>query len=201
LERRAPSILRVRRRPRRPEWLAPDPVLWREIEERAQQALPFEQLDGNGYYVREMRSALDHPLVSLEAEEVFENGRRLGLRFLHPFLDADLVDLLYRIPPQLLNRGERSKGLVRASLARRFPNLGFERQKKILVTDFYSSVMLREGPVILRSLGGLRTLAELGIIDGLATERVIRQIHGKNSDVAFPVCALLNMETWLRPRV
>jgi asparagine synthase (glutamine-hydrolysing) len=201
LQRRAPAILRARHRPRRPEWLAPDPALWREIEERAQRVLPFEQLDGNGYYVREMRSALDHPLVSLEAEEVFENGRRLGLRFLHPFLDADLVDLLYRIPPQVLNRGERSKGLVRASLARRFPHLGFERQRKILVTDFYSSVMRNEGPVIWRSLGGPRTLADLGIIDGLATESVIHQIFVNNPDEAFPVCALLNLETWLRPRV
>jgi asparagine synthase (glutamine-hydrolysing) len=196
LQRRAPSILRYRRRPRRPGWLAPDPALWREIEERSQLTLPFERRDSDGYYVHAMRTALDLPLMSLEAEEVFENGRRLGLRFLHPFLDADLVDLLYRTPPQILNRGDRSKGLVRASLARRFPNLGFERQKKIVVTDFYSSVMLREGPVIWRSLGGPRTLTDLGIIDGLATERVI---FDRNS--AFPVCALLNSETWSRARV
>jgi len=201
LERRAPSILRARRRPTRPGWLAPDPALWAELEERAQLTLPVEKLDGNGYYVREMRTALDHPLVSIEFEEVFENGRRLDLRYLHPFLDADLVDLLYRMPPQLLNRGDRSKGLVRDALARRFPNLGFERQKKILVTDFFSSVMFREGPGLWQSLGGPRALADLGIIDGLATEKMIQQILGKKPTEAFRVCELLSLETWLRPRV
>jgi len=148
-----------------------------------------------------MRTALDHPLVSIEAEEVFENGRRLGVRFLHPFLDADLVDLLYRVPPQCLNRGERSKGLVRDALARRFPNLGFERQKKILVTDYFSSVMFGEGAALWRSLGGARALAELGIIDSITTEKMIQQIFGKNPGEAFRVCELLCLEAWLRPRV
>jgi asparagine synthase (glutamine-hydrolysing) len=201
LQRYAPSLLRARRRARRPEWLAPDPILWAELEYRAQLTLPSEKLDKDGFYVREMRTALDHPLVSIEAEEVFENGRRLGLRFLHPFLDADLVDLLYRVPPQRLNRGERSKGLVRDALTRRFPNLGFERQKKILVTDYFSSVMFGEGAVLWRALGGPRALAELGIIDGPATEKMIQQIFGNNPAEAFRVCELLYLETWLRSRV
>ena len=200
LQRFAPSLLRARRRPRRPEWLAPDPFLWAELEHRAQLTLPSEKLD-DGFYVREMRTALDHPLVSIEAEEVFENGRRLGMRFLHPFLDADLVDLLYRVPPQHLNRGERSKGLVRDALARRFPGLGFQRQKKILVKDYFSSVMFGEGAALWRSLGGPRALAEMGIIDGSATEKMIQQIFGKNPAEAFRVCELLYLETWLRPRV
>jgi asparagine synthase (glutamine-hydrolysing) len=201
LQQYAPSLLRARRRPRRPEWLAPDSRLWAELECRAQLTLASGRLDSDGFYVREMRTALDHPLVSIEAEEVFENGRRMGVRFLHPFLDADLVDLLYRVPPQYLNRGERSKGLVRDALARRFPNLGFERQKKILVTEYFSSVMFGEGAALWRSLGGPRTLAELGIIDGLATEKMIQQIFGKNPSEAFRVCELLFLETWLRPRV
>ena len=201
LQQYAPSLLRARRRPRRPEWLAPDSTLWAELECRAQLTLASERLENDGFYVREMRTALDHPLVSIEAEEVFENGRRLGVRFLHPFLDADLVDLLNRVPPQYLNRGERSKGLVRDALARRFPNLGFERQKKILVKEYFSSVMFGEGAVLWRSLGGPRALAELGIIDGLATEKMIQQIFGKNPGEAFRVCELLCLETWLRPRV
>ena len=201
LERYAPSLLRARRRPRKPEWLTPDATLWADLEERAQRTLPSAKLDADGFYVREMRTALDHPLVSIEAEEIFENSRRLGMRVLHPFLDADLVDLLYRTPPQVLNRGERSKGLVRDALARRFPLLGFERQKKILVTDFFSSVMFKEGRELWRSLGGPQALAEMGIIDGLETEKMIQQIFGKNPGAAYRVFELLCLETWLRPRV
>jgi hypothetical protein len=41
------------------------------------------------FYEREMRTALDHPLMAMEAEEYFEFGRRLGVHIVHPYCDSD----------------------------------------------------------------------------------------------------------------
>src|SRR5437588_460285 len=83
------------------------------------------------------RPALDHAIVSWEWEELFEVYRRLGMRLLQPFWDPDLIDMLYRTPPLRLISDGRTKGLLRASLGRRFPALGFERQRKVEASSFY----------------------------------------------------------------
>jgi hypothetical protein len=88
-----------------------------------------------------MRSGLGHPLVAMELEELFEQSRRLGVRVLQPFWDAALVEFLYRTPPAMLNQTGRSKGLVRDTVARRFPRLGFETQLKVTATRFGRSVI------------------------------------------------------------
>ena len=133
----APGLLRARqrRRARRttPNWVAPDPVLKQEIDQRLETRLSQTKpmRDTGGFYFSELWESLDHPLTAMEMEEIFENGTRMGLRILMPYWDADLLEMLYRVPPHLLNKGGRSKGLVRQSVARRFPQLGFERQKKV----------------------------------------------------------------------
>jgi Asparagine synthase len=84
-------------------------------------------------------------LSSRRLEELFEQGRRLGLRVLQPFWDAALVEFLYRMPPKFLNRGSRSKGLVRETVARLFPRLGFETQRKVTASRFGRSLIVEEG--------------------------------------------------------
>ena len=112
-----------------PHWVAPDPALKSEVETRNIEAWPERPTDG--WYRHDIRIGLDHPVAAMELEEFFENTRLTGVRTACPFMDADLVDFLYRVPPDLLDRGGRSKGLVRDELARRFPDLGFERHKKV----------------------------------------------------------------------
>ena len=82
-----------------------------------------------------------------------------------PYWDVDVLEMLYRIPPHLLNKGGRSKGLVRQTVARRFPQLGFERQKKVIATNLFNSMMLQDGKKAWRVLGGTQALAKLGIVD------------------------------------
>src|SRR4030095_3566836 len=90
-------------------------------EERAAQSNGDDNKPTAGsHYVEAGKKSLDHPMISWELEELFEVYRGVGVRILQPFWDADLVDLLFRMPPFVLNRGGRSKGLVRDSLARRF---------------------------------------------------------------------------------
>jgi hypothetical protein len=58
--------------------------------------------------MREQRNGLDHPVFSWISEEQYEWGKQIGVRLLHPFFDADVVEILYRTPPRVLNDGGRT---------------------------------------------------------------------------------------------
>jgi hypothetical protein len=157
-----------------PAWLALDPDLQVEHQNRAARAMGSSD-PPDGFYNRELRTGLDQTLHSWDAEERYEHGRQIGVRFLHPFCDPDLVEMLCRTPPRLLNAGGRSKGLVRETMAKRFPGLGLERQRKVLATSFIQTLLLREGPALADLAGDFPALSDLGIVDGPALAALIRQ--------------------------
>ena len=205
LEPVAPGVLRARWRRRivrtLPAWIAPDPDLRAEVEARAQDEIARPR--PSDHYLAELRTALDHPLVALELEEAFEHGRRLGVAVRQPFLDADLVELLCRTPPEVLNRGGRAKGLVRGTLARRFPGLGFEQQKKVGATRFAQDTLLAEGRRAWRSLGSAWALAELGVVDARRLEDEVTRTLADPGRRA-QVCSLWDLfsaEAWVRTRL
>jgi hypothetical protein len=137
----------------------------------------------------------------MELEEVFDMGRRLGMRIMHPYWDADLVDMLYRTPPHLLMRKRRAKGLVRETVARRFPALGLDRQKKVAATSFYRSVLQNEVPQLWKSSGGAPTLASLGVIDERKTDDMVRGALSQFSRAGLSrVWDVMNLEAWVRSR-
>ncbi|MDR1991103.1 MAG: hypothetical protein LBQ09_12865 [Acidobacteriaceae bacterium] len=184
-----------------PDWIAPDPALRREIDERAHRTLAASSPETGSFYEREMRTALDHPLNMMEAEEYFEMGRRLGVRIAHPYWDTDLVDVLYRVPPHLLLRGGRAKGLVRDTVARRFPNLGFERQRKVHATNFYWKTMQAEGPKAWELLGGAATLGRLGVVDAkLHAATMTKLFAGQRPQESYRIWNTLQLEAWARSR-
>lgn len=189
-----------------PAWVAPAPELRRSLESRlaahafkaAQSGLPGP----GGYYYREMQTGLDHPLFALDIEEIFESGRRTGLQEYNIYWDADLIEFLYRVPPHLLNKGGRSKGLVREELARRFPQLGFDRQKKLVSLNFFRSTVLREGKAAWDSLGGAFALADLGVVEPSILSRRIDDVFA-TQDAAWvdQLWYILSLETWVRSRL
>ena len=202
----APNAWDRRRRRRRmdgdPAWVAPDPTLRQDLEDRACRTLAPPD-PPHGFYFQEVRTGLEHPVTSIELEEQYQFGQWLGVRFHHPYWDADLVDLLYRTPPRLLNQGGRSKGLVRDSLAKRFPALGFDRQRKVLATQYYRSVLLAEAPAIARTYGDCRTLDELGVVDGPRAQRMIGEALASGSGTTrqlHQAWDLLTLEAWARSR-
>lgn len=146
-----------------PAWVAPDPALRRELAERAESFLPRPVL--RDFYRHENESTFTHPMSGAEYGEIFEVGRQAGLTYASPFLDEELVEFLSGVPPEMLSAGDRTKGLVRASLARRFPRLGFEGQKKVAATSFFRRLVYAQAPGALAELGGLTALADLGLID------------------------------------
>jgi len=97
----------------------------------------------------------------------------------------------------------RSKCLVRRTMARRFPKLGFERQRKVEATSFYASLIYKDAGRIWEHLDGARTLASLGIIDEgnlrpALGKFLAREKEGRN---AHRLWTVLNTETWARRRV
>ena len=181
-----------------PAWIAPDRALRARMDARAGRNLADPNPPA-GFYRRDARTAFDHPLMAIELEEHFEFSRRLGVRLLHPYWDADLVDLLASIPPPLLNRGGRAKGMVRNTLARRFPGLGFERHKKVAATSFYHRILLEEGPRLWRAMGGARELARLEIVDARMLESTVHALFaGAQPQQLYRLWDVLGLEAWLR---
>ena len=202
LDRIAPAVVARQERWRfaqvTPDWVAPDPQLRDQMLERykAHKRTP-------------RRGALDNPMVAYELEEFFESGRQAGIPLLHPFWDADLTAFLARVPPHLLMRDGYSKGLVRQSLAQKFPQLGFDRSRKVTASGFYRSVMLREGIDAWERMGGAQALAELEIVDGAALDRHMRDLFrrgdtgltGADPGKTWQIWYILTTEAWLRPRL
>jgi asparagine synthetase B (glutamine-hydrolysing) len=184
-----------------PAWVAPDPELRKRIDERASRVLAPTQPRNDSFYERELRISLEHPLVALEAEEYFEMGRRAGLEIVHPYWDLDLVNLLYRTPPQLLSKNGQSKSLVRETVARRFPNIGFERQKKVRATEFYWKIMQTEGRTAWGAMRQASALADMGVVDATLLSKTLAELFdGRRERESYRIWNTLHLEAWARPR-
>jgi asparagine synthase (glutamine-hydrolysing) len=203
-QKRAPRALAMyRRRHRRklmPDFVAPDPELRAELEARADAGAEYGY--EHGFYLREGQLSLDHTLVSMEMEEMHESGRRSGVAMRMPFWDPDLVDFLYRMPPELLTEGGRSKSLVRRMLDRRFPELGFERHKKVLATNFFVRIMIQEGQELWRTMEGPFALEAAGVVDRSRLNSLTRGIfEGNDLEEVSRLWNVISLETWLRSRL
>jgi asparagine synthetase B (glutamine-hydrolysing) len=210
LARTNPGMLAAVRRRRlmnaMPSWITLDSSLRSELGDQIEHNETSRTRDPGiyGNYFAECRLALDHPLISWELEETFENGRRLGMRFFHPYWDSDLVEQLWRVPPALLASGGRMKGLVRKVVSRRFPALGFERQKKVEVKHLFFSILAKEGPAVWRHLGGGQSLAKLGLVDRDRLDVEVYRLLGSQTGTHAKACKLfdvMNMESWVAKRL
>jgi asparagine synthase (glutamine-hydrolysing) len=183
-------------------WVAPDAQLRRQMDDRAMRVLPPARPGPGGFYDRELQVALTHPLVAMEYEEHFEFGQRVGATMAHPYLDADLVQLLYGVSPLALTSGGRTKGLVRDAVARRFPDLGFEGHKKVNANSFYRNVLEREGPLAWEKADDVRALADLGLIEPRVFGSVIADLFaGRRPHDNYLVWNVLNLNAWVRARL
>lgn len=207
LQRRFPERFagwRARRLRRRlPSWIVPDPELRRRLDARARRRSASFGPPEAGFYLAEIRRGLRHPLCTLELEETFEAGRRLGMRWMHPYLDPDLVSLLARVPPRRLLEGDWSKALVRSFLHRRFPDLAMERQKKSHVEDFYRERIVHEGAEAVERLGSPDALGRRGIVEPAEASRFLRYaVHDASGRATVRslhrAWQLLHLETWIR---
>ena len=150
------------------------------------------------FYASDGEIALDHPVISANREDDYEIGRRAGAELLHPYWEPDLISFLYRVPPELLLQGGLEKGLVRNTIARRFPSFGFERQKKVVSADYHYSIIRREGPAALRRLGGCKALRARSRRRS-PDRRCYRSWLGRiGPSQLYRAWELLSLETWVK---
>ena len=201
LDRVAPKSWSARRRQRllaeRPAWVAPDPAIRSAMDDRVDRWMETAR-PPQGFYVREMRTALFHPGITHDMEETHEFGRRNGQRVLHPFWDVDLVNALYRVPPHLLMKDGRSKWLLRRRLAARLPALGLERRVKVSARSVFRGLMAREAPAAWARLGGVQALADVGIASTAGAESAYEAAARLHRLGSGRLWTLLNFETWVR---
>jgi asparagine synthetase B (glutamine-hydrolysing) len=194
----------------RPAWLAPDPSLAAEVERRAGALKP---IDYSGVRFDKLTVPyLENAIGAMETEEAFERGRRIGVSTYMPFWDPDLDRFLARVPPDLMNQNYWAKGLVRGPLAERFPDAGFDRQKKILSTVLSTRLTVAQIPDAWREMGGVSALAQVGIVDEKVLQSdierrlsVLKRPEGVEGDgvlqraiAAHAIWTVLNVESWLR---
>jgi hypothetical protein len=183
-----------------PTWVAPDRMLRSTQRSRIHDSLADARPAG-GFYQRESRQFLDLSLTSWLFEEQHEVGSPLGLAYVHPYWDADLVAHVYRIRPQRLNEHHRAKALVRRTVSRRFPALGFERQRKVAAMDFFASILRAEGPALGDAVSEFRGLADLGVVEPAGARRFMSGAWGGSAREAGLAWTLVNTEIWVRRQV
>jgi hypothetical protein len=183
-----------------PSWVAPDPGIRRAQWERALHSLAPADPAG-GFYSRESKLFLDHPLTSWQFEEQYQFGHTFGVRYVHPYWDPDLLVHAYRTPPEELNRGGRSKGLVRATVARRFPQLGFERHRKVTALHFFANLCRREGPALGEQLADFTALGSLGIVNPAGARDFMRRAWRSSPKEVGRAWNLVNLESWARTQL
>ena len=182
-----------------PSWISPDRALRSEQQDRAEGTLtPYGP--AQGFYLRDVLVGLDHTISSWELEELYERGKQIGVRFLHPFWDPDMVEMLCRMPLHVLNAGGRLKGIVRQKLSRRLPTLALDRQRKGSGTAFFQSLIQREGPALFAMADDFPALSALGVIDGRAARADLRDKlkNDPNPRHLSRMFHTINQEMWVR---
>jgi hypothetical protein len=191
-------------------WLAPDRELAKTVEDRS---VAWKQdRHSQGAYLSDVVPYFENIVVAMEREEAFERGRRLGLEPFMPFWDPEVVDFLVRTPPRLLHSGHRAKGILRGTLANRFPAGGFEDQKKILIIDFSTEMLTEQIPRAWAEYEGAPILSASGIVDETKLQSAYRssrrKLQGRErgggsnvlefSALAHKLWSVLNLEAWAR---
>jgi asparagine synthetase B (glutamine-hydrolysing) len=173
-----------------PAWLAPEPGLRRQVvREVIEQACP-------------PRALRDFPDLGLGREAAFARSRRLGVCTLSPILDPDVVEFLMRVPTRLLNRGGQAKRLAFDVLRRQAPLVDRSSLSAVRTRFYRNEVLRREGPAAWRKLGGVRVLAELGIVDGTCIEAEAQDPEAwARASAVDHFWRTLNLEAWLHSRL
>jgi asparagine synthetase B (glutamine-hydrolysing) len=187
-----------------PAWLAPDPALRNVMVERLTRAKRAERLARNAapsLYEFEARRSLHHAIVVSEIENKFAMGEAIGVKFFEPYWDADLVDLLYRTPPAILNQGGVAKGLVHRLVREALPSFTIPKQKKIALNLFYRKRVRQEAEAVWRATGGLPALSRLGLVDEkVFSSMVEKMLGGADTSDLWLIPHVLSVEAWARAR-
>ncbi len=176
-------------------WALPD----RDLLEALADELLESRTTGRrlSYHVeaKERRLESVHMVVPMENRFLF--GRRIGVRFLNPVVDPDLVSFAFGLPAALINAGDRAKGLARESVRRRAGETPAGLLGTASVGGFFGSLLRDEAPRALEALSGLQRLGELGIVDGRSFAATLKG-PGLGTELSYyQAWQVLASEAWL----
>jgi hypothetical protein len=183
-----------------PSYVAPEANLNADLAQRVLRSFEGKKVDGP-LHLRDVTARLEHSLESQASEENFERGRRLGIQLRHPLRDPDLTEMVYGMPHHLIYADGRAKYPLRQRVTRRFPSLGFDRQKKLGGTGFFRSILASELPGIWRRTS-LSALDRLGVVDARGAAAMVNSaLQGDNTRSLMPVWELVKLEAWAESRI
>ncbi len=151
-------------------------------------------------YRRNRLRLLDHPYMTIPMD-TYWNPAVSGVTHYDPFQDADLVELLLRLPPAHLWFGRHVKGLAAESIRRRAPRFDLRLISRASYEVEIETMLAREGSLGLRQTGGFPILAELGVVEPRTVGHALEQ-GVFSADVRYSsVWHALAMEAWLQARL
>jgi asparagine synthetase B (glutamine-hydrolysing) len=185
-----------------PAWLCPDTQFRSEfldrLMERRVPALDADGLMPRNYYHHQMR-ATNNPHLYYEFEVAFHVDAMCGLRLLSPYHDPDLVHFFTRIPPPLLVRGNKYKGLLRPVVDKYLPGQGFGTQRKDYPKAAVDSDLQKLRTGILQQWPRFRfeKIADLGVVDPVAAKRESERVPTYQMLPLARMFSLMSAEVWL----
>ena len=187
----------------RPDWLLPDESLREQLEQRETDwwDRTHSDLVTRNFCLQFSRSMLDVPEKIMFHEENFVLARRSGVRIAQPFWDADLIELMMKIRPQVRMRGGFTKALLLDPLMRRFPDSGFEKRKKSYTGNVILAELVAGARKAKIAMGGIRALSELGLVDPLRANPFLDHAFAGTDDRAkTSAWEILCLESWAQAR-
>ena len=182
-----------------PPWLIPDPQLRAELAERWLST--HVPLGRGSSYRRARRRLLDSPDMTVSMDHYQELSRRLGVERLDGFQDADVIEFLLRVPPELLVAGGLNKSLAQASIKRRLPGFDMRLLRNVHYEAALEEVLVPQVEQAVERLGGLPMLASLDVVDPVP---LLKLATGGKVDVPpgyHQLWYALALEAWLQARL
>jgi len=120
-----------------------------------------------------------------------------GVEVRVPFLDIDLVEFSCQLPVDLKMKGKTTKYLLKKVMERYLPNEIIYRPKTGFGAPVREWVKNDLKPMIEKRLSFAR-LEEFGLLDPKAVRQLISDNDQGKIDAAYPIWALLAIESWVR---
>lgn len=116
----------------------------------------------------------------------------------YPFLDRELMELIFQIPRSQLLQPDRRRSLMRRSFQHLLPNQILERRRKALLTHGpLRALQVNQNRV--KRIVSNSILAEMGIVNSrVVAETIEAATRGAEGSAPGPVLRFIALELWIR---
>lgn len=178
-----------------PAWVLPGARLRADVVARHRRPAPRRLAGSAAARAR----ALDSVWDTIFTEAVHLSGARAGVAQHAPLYDTDLVTLVFSLPPGHVLLGGIVKGVARETFRRRAGGTVPELVAPS-VDGLFNRILDDDAPRALDALGGLPTLAELGIVAANEAQATVAGLESVARVGYYERWQVLAAEAWLQQR-